>query len=455
MLKKQPSTTFEKSGVDCWLLHSASAFKVAAWSVAIWSILRLFWRWMRSSKDSFDVKGEFGPDLVLAFVLHFSSHALASATNRSCDFNDVDIGSEYEDSQAGFAACSKKCADPGSLHDGLKSVEPCRRRESISCGPELFGFGNEASVVDEVTPRLQQLIRKCRSHQEGRGLRIFDDCTIESEGATLSECRSSLFCRIRAVCNVPEDDYYDSLCAKPLSGGKVEVSGKSGSAFLRSYDNRLLIKTIEEHEFEVLSTILPDIVLYLEQHPNSLLSRTLGAYSLSLRGVHLRFIVMENVLRRRADQVYDLKGTTEDRWVNPSPGAVMKDVNFAGKGMSFIPSDRNKLVESLCDDADFLDSIGVMDYSLLVGVTFLEKLGVDSDGYRGWLLGDDVDRDGFSECEFQFGIIDYLQRWTPKKVAAHWLKKATLGCFHEIDTEPPAIYRRRFCKQIVSKISAR
>jgi len=58
------------------------------------------------------------------------------------------------------------------------------------------------------------------------------------------------------------------------------------------------------------------------------------------------------------------------------------------------------------------------------------------------------------EVELQLGIIDFLQCWTPKKIAAHWFKKSTIGCFHEIDTEPPAKYRQRFYKYFLTKIEA-
>ena len=38
---------------------------------------------------------------------------------------------------------------------------------------------------------------------------------------------------------------------------------------------------------------------------------------------------MTNVLPDRCVRVYDLKGTTEDRWVDPGSGLLLKDTNFA------------------------------------------------------------------------------------------------------------------------------
>merc|ERR1719215_237038 len=115
--------------------------------------------------------------------------------------------------------------------------------------------------------------------------------------------------------------------------------------------------------------MLPHLVLYLEDHPESLLCRFFGAYKLTIGGSSLCFVVMSNVLPRPAEQIYDLKGTTEDRWVDPIPGSILKDINFEPYTLHFKGEQRVRLVQSLCDDADFLDSVGVMDYSLLLGVT--------------------------------------------------------------------------------------
>ena len=40
-----------------------------------------------------------------------------------------------------------------------------------------------------------------------------------------------------------------------------------------------------------------------------------------------------------------------------------------------------------------------------------------------------------------------------RQVAAFWLKKPTIGCCMEIDTEPPAIYCNRFVKYFFRKFT--
>ena len=37
-------------------------------------------------------------------------------------------------------------------------------------------------------------------------------------------------------------------------------------------------------------------------------------------------------------------------------------------------------------------------------------------------------------------------------MAAHWLKKLTIGLCHEIDTEPPDVYAARFLRYFRDKV---
>merc|ERR1719235_221198 len=91
-----------------------------------------------------------------------------------------------------------------------------------------------------------------------------------------------------------------------------------------------------------------------------------------------------------------------------------------------------------------------MDYSLLVG------FGESGEGFRGALVDEDsrdVDDAEVEHVILKMGIVDMLQRWTVKKVAAFWLKKPTIGCCMEIDTEPPTIYCNRFVKYFFRKFT--
>jgi len=355
-----------------------------------------------------------------------------------------------------LAALATVGADAGKAPALADEQDGEGRRAEATCG--LWQGGGSDVTVERFGKGLQRLIRECYDlHGTAPSrLRMFDDFTVrgslDREQATLTECRATQFRRLRAAADLSEVQYCESMCSRPFSGGKVEASGKSGSFFLRTHDSKFVLKTIEEHEFQVLKDVLPHMVLYLQEHHESLLCRFLGGYYLQVGGRMVRFVVMANVLPLSADEVYDLKGTTEDRWVDPSTGGVMKDNNFAPYRLLLADSLCERITRQIRDDAEFLYSLGVMDYSLLVGVSApnaTDSGSSDLSHVRGWLST------GSKRAEprmFQLGIIDYLQRWTPKKVAAHWLKKSTLGCFHEIDTEPPAVYYTRFYKYFFEKI---
>jgi hypothetical protein len=320
--------------------------------------------------------------------------------------------------------------------------------------------GSTPITVETFGRALQRMILSCRDASQGLRLRFFDDHDVSdkmgSHTLKLTECRCTQFRSLRRASALSEEDYIESMCARPFSGGKIEAAGKSGSFFLRTWDNKFVLKTIEEHEFFVLKDeLLPHLVGYLHEHVDSLICRFVAAYSLQIGDKTLRFIVMPNVLVHETLEVYDLKGTTEDRWVNPDSGGVLKDNNFANQRILFPADFSSRLNEQIRDDAEFLLSLGVMDYSLLVGICKAnDRIVANASGElsmaKGWL-----DRSGRQEQHvFQMGIIDYLQKWTPKKVAAHWIKKTTLGCFHEIDTEPPEVYCKRFHKYLKCKIQA-
>mmetsp|Transcript_84208 Transcript_84208/g.146224 ORF Transcript_84208/g.146224 Transcript_84208/m.146224 type:complete len:389 (-) Transcript_84208:49-1215(-) len=326
-----------------------------------------------------------------------------------------------------------------------KDGDPARKRRICCEAPGLEDTAVEFARV------LQEMIG--RSLRNPPRLRIFDNHTldfkIDGQPANFTACRCSQFQRLRAAMKVSEEDYLTSLCMEPFLGGEKAASGKSGSLFLRSHDNRFVLKTIEQHEFDVLEAILPSYLLYLEEN-DSLLCRFVGAYSLAMRRRTLRLVVMSNVLPSKPDVIYDLKGTTEDRWVDPVCNAVLKDNNFHPFTLFFKAEERRRLLECVKNDTQFLESVGTMDYSLLLGVSSEENERFRDGAMTGWLSMCNDDKK--APKLFQMGIIDYLQRWTPKKVAAHWLKKPTLGCCHEIDTEPPMIYCSRFFKYMDRKM---
>jgi len=201
---------------------------------------------------------------------------------------------------------------------------------------------------------------------------------------------------------------------------------------------------------------------FLETRPNSLLARYFAAYSLNRGGQELIVVVMNNVFRSpyRPDFIYDLKGTTEDRFAEEKPGAVLKDLNFAAKRINFESSaDGVELLHSVKEDSEFLASHDLMDYSIILGVYYVDgdgdgkeqfvrqfdasRLPEDQPKYARGVLGSEMHLEGERPCLLFVGLIDMLQPYNLKKKAAHLIKAWTLKWKHEIDTEPPGPYATR------------
>jgi 1-phosphatidylinositol-4-phosphate 5-kinase len=59
--------------------------------------------------------------------------------------------------------------------------------------------------------------------------------------------------------------------------------GKSGSFMFFSHDNKFLIKTVKEGEIAVLKKFLMPYYQHLKRHPNSLLAKIYGFYSINIQ----------------------------------------------------------------------------------------------------------------------------------------------------------------------------
>eukprot|EP00928_Gymnodinium_smaydae_P044669 TRINITY_DN2979_c0_g2_i1.p1 TRINITY_DN2979_c0_g2~~TRINITY_DN2979_c0_g2_i1.p1 ORF type:complete len:434 (+),score=40.93 TRINITY_DN2979_c0_g2_i1:48-1349(+) len=263
----------------------------------------------------------------------------------------------------------------------------------------------------------------------------------------------------RSLCCMSDRDYYHSL--ESVTGGVTQESGKSGSLFWLSADKRYVLKSITKQEALKLRSILPAYVNHFrsahEQGRLCLLPRYFGALEIRRHGGIMYVVVMNNVfdVGPAPDLVYDIKGTTEDRYVEPEPGKVMKDLNFKS---SFIclPGDlAEKVKDALHHDTKFLEQHRIMDYSILVGVATSRGKDVE-DPDRSLLcsvssvssVGRVISPEGKFDATFKFGIIDILVEYTLKKIIAHWIKKPTIGCCNEIDTEAPSYYQQRFMDSI-------
>ncbi|XP_050945554.1 putative 1-phosphatidylinositol-3-phosphate 5-kinase FAB1D isoform X2 [Cucumis melo] len=214
--------------------------------------------------------------------------------------------------------------------------------------------------------------------------------------------------------------------------------GKSKSFFAKTLDDRFIIKEIKRTEYDSFMKFAPEYFKYINESfdmgNQTCLAKVLGIYQVTVReqksGKEMRhdLMVMENLsFGRNIIRQYDLKGALHARF-NPATnnfGEVLLDQNFVND-MNSSPlyvSNRAKrrLQRAIWNDTTFLNSINVMDYSLLVGVDAEKK-------------------------ELVCGIIDYLRQYTWDKQLETWVKSSLIPKNVLPTVVSPKEYKRRFRK---------
>ncbi|KAH8058563.1 translation initiation factor IF-2 [Aureococcus anophagefferens] len=165
------------------------------------------------------------------------------------------------------------------------------------------------------------------------------------------------------------------------------------------------------------------------------------------------------------------------------PQVTLKDNDLNDANRLTLPrGDALAMARQLRRDAAMLEGLGIMDYSLLLGVRSVEyPVDDDAAGDRGDRGDDGSDGDGPARsfgrvsashlggearpCRrgapvvvrrfYYAGVIDVLQRWTLKKRLEWWVKTRVLRQDRDgISCVPPAQYARRFMDKMADLLSA-
>lgn len=190
-----------------------------------------------------------------------------------------------------------------------------------------------------------------------------------------------VFKNMRERFNISDESYL-----KSLTNGDIEPidcsSGKSNAKFYMSYDKRYIIKSITSEDVEGLHNILTDYHKHIvETKGNTLLPHLLSVFRLTVEDKENYLLVMRNVFsnKYKIHIKYDIKGSSVDRAASSKEkekdSPTLKDNDLINDRRYIkIGSETKKLFfTKLTRDVDFLCSLKIMDYSLLIGVTDLEK----------------------------------------------------------------------------------
>ncbi|XP_043576475.1 phosphatidylinositol 4-phosphate 5-kinase-like protein 1 [Chiloscyllium plagiosum] len=181
-----------------------------------------------------------------------------------------------------------------------------------------------------------------------------------------------VFAKFRSMLGMSEKEYQQSLSSEGFYLQFISNS-KSKANFFLTNDKRIFLKTQEKREIKFLLSNLRSYIQHMEKYPHSLLVKFLGVHSIKIaRGQKKYFIIMQSVFYpdERIVARYDIKGCQVSRWTEPAPEGsnvivVLKDLNFEGNTIS-LDQQRSWLVRQMNVDTEYLRSLNVLDYSLLV-----------------------------------------------------------------------------------------
>jgi hypothetical protein len=192
-----------------------------------------------------------------------------------------------------------------------------------------------------------------------------------------------VFYFLRKIDNLSFENIIFSILPENNTNSIKKTQGRSGNFFILTDDKQYILKTINNLEMEFITTkFLKNYYYYLndnnQQNNNSILSRIYGLYKINFTGsISMNLILMKNIYCNfhinNILKKYDLKGSSKNREtliVNKDDykDKVLKDINFVGiEKFLYIDKDHIQELRNIVKrDSEFLESLNVMDYSLLV-----------------------------------------------------------------------------------------
>ncbi|XP_049871431.1 phosphatidylinositol 5-phosphate 4-kinase type-2 beta isoform X2 [Pectinophora gossypiella] len=192
-----------------------------------------------------------------------------------------------------------------------------------------------------------------------------------------------------------------------------ESSGKSGAKFYQSYDRLFILKTLTSEEVERMHSFLKHYHPYIvERHGKTLLPQYLGMYRLTVDGIEHYLVATRNVFSNHLNihRKYDLKGSTVDREASEKELEkelpTLKDNDFIKHGVRIDIGEaaKEKLLETLTADVEFLTKLHLMDYSLLLGMHECGRGEAEAEAARAQLRDSDCnDSDSDSDTDNRWG----------------------------------------------------
>uniref|UniRef100_A0A671Q0F0 Phosphatidylinositol 5-phosphate 4-kinase type-2 gamma n=1 Tax=Sinocyclocheilus anshuiensis TaxID=1608454 RepID=A0A671Q0F0_9TELE len=295
-----------------------------------------------------------------------------------------------------------------------------------------------------------------------------------------------VFRNLRERFGVEHQDYLVSLThSPPAKDGKSQEAG----LVLTSYDRTLIVKQISSEEVEDMHNILLITLKGLHIvtcHGSTLLPQFPGLYRVTVDNEDTYLLVMINMFCHRltVHSKYDLKGSFVSREASDKEKVkelpTFKDVDFRNNMQRVYISEeeKEKLLDKLNWDIEFLVRLKVMYYSLLLGIHDVWRAEQEeAEEIKDSLSEEEEDSEndlslmllefdpyvdvyaiqsavGCPHREVYFmGLINILSQYDTKKKTAHAAKTVKHGAGAEISTVHPEQNAKRF-REFIANIFA-
>ncbi|KAL6649625.1 hypothetical protein ACP70R_013849 [Stipagrostis hirtigluma subsp. patula] len=186
----------------------------------------------------------------------------------------------------------------------------------------------------------------------------------------------AVFRHLRKLFGVDPADYMLAICGNDTLR-ELASPGKSGSCFFITQDDRFMIKTVRKAEVKVLIRMLRSYYEHVRLYKSTLLTRFYGTHCIKQAGCpKVRFIIMGNFCcsEYKIHRRFDLKGSSHGRTIDKAEQKIDEtttlkdlDLDYAFRLQRFW---YEELMKQIRMDCTFLETQGIMDYSLLLGVHF-------------------------------------------------------------------------------------
>jgi len=205
-----------------------------------------------------------------------------------------------------------------------------------------------------------------------------------------------VFRNLRERFGIYDEDFLASLIKCP----RPKEAHKSGAKCYISHDGIYVINTLTTDQVEEMHCYLKHYHPYIvERHGKTLLPQYLAMYRLTIDNTETYLVVMRNVFSShiKVHKKYDLKGSTVDREASEKEKEkslpTMKDNDFLADNIKINIGEeaKEKLLETLAADVEFLARLNIMDYSLLLGIHDMNR--ADEDEEQDYFEEDEEDED--------------------------------------------------------------